>query len=1179
MKDWNPRANQILVEALQFPAGSERDDYIREACGDDSLLLEAVAGLLAAHFAAGDFMGSRAALESDVTCSESDVPRTRSAQRSVLESLRKQLPSLSRISLRTDNDEGNVAKLRSNELPRYSVDSKYQLHGEIARGGMGAILQGRDTDLGRELAVKVLLDSHRDEPEIIERFIEEAQIGGQLQHPGIVPVYELGKFDDHRPFFTMKLIKGTTLAALLAGRKSPADDQARLLGIFDQVCQTMAYAHSRGVIHRDLKPANIMVGKFGEVQVMDWGLAKVLDQGGVADERKARDKHAEESIIRTQRSDGLQSSDRPGSHTRAGSVMGTPAYMSSEQARGEVDRLDERADVFGLGAILCEILTDKPPYVKSDDADVIELAIKANVDRCFVRLDESGADRELIRIAKNALAPDATDRWRTADDLAQAMTNHLRGVQERLRNSELARAKSQIRRKWSAAIAGLSLLFAIAAAAAATFFQHQQQVQARLASENRRLADDEAGARAIAERLAASEARAKEEMRKLLYASDMALALQRFEAGNLAGVLSLLDRHRPRAGSEDLRGFEWYHIWNLCEPAILAPTLQHREDVREIAFSSSGTQLLTISGEERVTVWHLDTLEKREYAYPDHVARLPETGNKVAFLGQNGRFIVINVETGNEEIILLPAARRKTLAIPARLDRIAYVTDKDIVRVRDLESGEERSVKLHREQPVVKTLKYSADGTLLACVGSRRVRIIRFDDLSEVAIFEAANNARPVFSRSGQLLLAGTNTHQLLFDLQSTEVLWSKDLGRMSGDAPLAFAHDEKSVSFLTRTQLCSLFLDGKVRFTVPAEPMSTPCFVLSPDGKALVKSDPQNRISFWDATTGRRIATITGHTSSVQCLQISPDGTLLASGGYDGVVKLWRLPARDEPQHVPTFEVVGKVSFSADGKLLAKRKQLWETRQWKLVREYEAEALEFAPVGKTLPVWQRSNKQIELNDLETGRVLTSLPFNDGFLWDTAFSGDGLVFLLAGQRGSKCWDVSRQQELKLPENMRDGFSRSAAVSASGRYIALGRADSLQLWDRHSNRSQALSIHNRDHVSIAFSPDESLLASLSSELKVALWDVASCSMIAKLDTGDASMLAFSPDGETLAVACSLGVQLWDVRTHRMRVELPTSSVASSIAFSPDGKTLVAGLKNSSIRIWRAASPDEVEAAGW
>src|SRR5215471_4975278 len=144
---------------------------------------------------------------------------------------------------------------------------------------MGTVLLSRDPELGRDLALKVMRADYTGRPAVMQRFREEAQVGGQLQHPGVVPVYELGCADDGRPYFTMKLVKGVTLAQLLKERSSPAQDRPRFLKVFEQVCQTVAYAHAKGVIHRDLKPANVMVGAFGEVQVMDWGLAKVLNAG------------------------------------------------------------------------------------------------------------------------------------------------------------------------------------------------------------------------------------------------------------------------------------------------------------------------------------------------------------------------------------------------------------------------------------------------------------------------------------------------------------------------------------------------------------------------------------------------------------------------------------------------------------------------------------------------------------------------------------------------------------------------------------------------------------------------------------------------------------------------------------------------------------------------------------
>jgi tRNA A-37 threonylcarbamoyl transferase component Bud32 len=183
---------------------------------------------------------------------------------------------------------------------RSSVEGRYQIAGEIARGGMGVVLKGYDVDLAREVAVKVLREEHAERPDIVRRFVEEAQIGGQLQHPGIAPVYEIGVDGARRPYFAMKLIRGRTLAALLESRDGASKDPATFIPTFSSVCQTVAYAHARGVIHRDLKPSNVMVGPFGEVLVMDWGMGKVLSRGGVEDDRRTRP-HSEVPPVRTVR--------------------------------------------------------------------------------------------------------------------------------------------------------------------------------------------------------------------------------------------------------------------------------------------------------------------------------------------------------------------------------------------------------------------------------------------------------------------------------------------------------------------------------------------------------------------------------------------------------------------------------------------------------------------------------------------------------------------------------------------------------------------------------------------------------------------------------------------------------------------------------------------------------------
>jgi serine/threonine-protein kinase len=361
---------------------------------------------------------------------------------------------------------------------------RYELLEEIGRGGMGTVLRGHDPDLGRDLAVKLLLPNHQHDPAMVSRFTDEAQIGGQLQHPGIVPVYEVGRAADQRPYFTMKLIRGRTLAELLSARSEPRQDLPRFVHVFEQVCQTMAYAHSRGVIHRDLKPSNVMVGAFGEVQVMDWGLAKVLERPCGFDSpawcKNARPlgldtvlDHESEApprlthqapgngprSVRTVRSAGLGPVSEPGH------VLGTPAYMPPEQASGEVDRLDERSDVFGLGAMLCEILTGKPPYGGADDVHALQKAMRGDLIDAFVRLDACGAHPDLIRLARSSLAATPADRPSDASVLATELAAHRESVEARLRQVELAQAEARTRAEESrkrlrvkAALAGSVLL-------------------------------------------------------------------------------------------------------------------------------------------------------------------------------------------------------------------------------------------------------------------------------------------------------------------------------------------------------------------------------------------------------------------------------------------------------------------------------------------------------------------------------------------------------------------------------------------------------------------------------------------------------------------------------------------------------------------------------------------------
>jgi serine/threonine-protein kinase len=547
--------------------------------------------------------------------SSRDLPETGNTATSVLDSIAATIGSVPRVLLRDTGPGEEPGPIVRPHAPDAAAEAaiRYRVDGEIARGGMGSILKGRDPDLGRDVALKVLRDDYRNDAVMVRRFVEEAQIGGQLQHPGIVPIYELGTFADRRPFFSMKLVKGHTLAALLTertkeermkdeggrmkedrgrmkdeggrmkedrermkdeggtmngGRTAAHDsgssfilhpsslfadrpsslfsDLPRFLSIFEAVAQTMAYAHARGVIHRDLKPSNVMVGSFGEVQVMDWGLAKVLPRGGVADDEKAVQPERDETVIATARS----GSDVPGL-SRPGSAMGTPAYMAPEQARGEGDRVDERADVFALGSILCEVLTGDAAFLGRSSAEILRTAALGDTAGALARLDACGADSELITLAKDCLAREAEDRPRHAGALAARMTAYLAGVQDRLRAAEVAHAAESARaleaigraraerraRRFQVGLAASLLVLTTAGGLGFTYLLHQRQQQSA------RFAQILAEATALRDK-------ARREAGGPAAWRDALAALERAEVQNVGGQAAAL-RDEIHAGLDD----------------------------------------------------------------------------------------------------------------------------------------------------------------------------------------------------------------------------------------------------------------------------------------------------------------------------------------------------------------------------------------------------------------------------------------------------------------------------------------------------------------------------------------------------------------------------------------------------------------------------------------------------
>ena len=431
-----------------------------------------------------------------------------------------------------------IEQLKSHRPPK----SRYVFEGKVAKGGMGVIYEVYDQDVRRHLAMKVILNrgdagksGHTPavDSKSLGRFLEEAQVTGQLDHPGIVPVHELGVDDNDQVYFTMKLVDGEDLRAVFDRVHRPADsgwNLTRALSLMLRVCEAMAYAHSKGVIHRDLKPSNIMVGRYGEVYVMDWGLARVQGQRDQKDLRIQPMPVTSSTAVESHRKDASETPSDSPLITMDGDVVGTPAYMSPEQARGELNRIGPQTDVYAMGAMLYHLLTGYMPYVKPDIVSSQYAVWRWVQEGAPNPLERAApeAPAELVAICEKAMRRSPADRYANMEELAIDLRAFLENrVVAAYESGAIAELKKWVKRNKGIAATAAAAIVVLALVSWWSYSSIRSERNAALASEKfakRNEAEALAERRRADENASLADARAREaetERRRVFRLADI----------------------------------------------------------------------------------------------------------------------------------------------------------------------------------------------------------------------------------------------------------------------------------------------------------------------------------------------------------------------------------------------------------------------------------------------------------------------------------------------------------------------------------------------------------------------------------------------------------------------------------------------------------------------------------
>jgi WD40 repeat protein/tRNA A-37 threonylcarbamoyl transferase component Bud32 len=1045
----------------------------------------------------------------------------------------------------------------------------YELLEEIARGGMGVVYKARQKSLQRVVALKMILAAHLASPAEVQRFRAEAEAVASLDHPHIVPIYEVGECDGQY-YFTMKLIEGGNLARqLAAGVHSPHAAAA----LTATVARAVHYAHQRGILHRDLKPANILLDSGGEPHVTDFGLARRLDGSARL--------------------------------TQPNAIVGTPAYMAPEQASGGGQQLTTAADVYALGAILYELLTGRPPFQAATPLDtVLQLLSDEPVP---VRRLQPAVPRDLETVCHKCLEKDPTKRYASAEALAEDLRRFGQGEPVTARPvGVLGRSVRWARRH--PAVAGLLVLVVAVAAMGlgGILWAYGQAVR------QRDLARGES-ARADAK---AEEARQREaQARQQEYVAQIGRADAQLQAGDHAGAHQVL-----HSAAVDLRGWEYAYLRRRTEGTPL--TLRgHTNWVNSVAYSPDGTRLASASMDGTINIWDARTgaelLTLRGHtpqpatsvSYSPDGTRLASASVDTSQLGKLGEVKVWDANSGTELLSLRDAGGCVSYSPDGR--RLASAANDDTIKVRDARSGAELLCLRGHTAPVLsvcyspdgsrlasasedKTVKiwdaksgaklawlrdhtdkvtavcYSPDGSRLASA-SHDGTVKVWDARTGAAVAILRGHAWPIlsavrYSPDGTRLASASwgGTVKVYDSRSGLEVATLRGPG--GAVTSLSFSPDGTRLASASADRTIQLW-DGRSGAEVGTRgghtgPVTSVCY--SPDGLRLASASHDKTIMVWDTRTGTEVATLRGHTQEVHAVVYSPDGTRLASASLDGTVKLWDTQSR---RCLHTFEGhthwVLSVCFSPDGTRLASAG---------------------GELGKS--------GEVKIWDARSGAAVPTLGGHTNIVFSVCYSPDGTRLASAARDNTiKLWDATSGAELAT---LRGHTSPVTWVSYSpdGSRLASASFDAtVKLWDVQS-RDEVATLHGHGNwvTAVRFSPDGRRLASLTQDGAVKFWDSHSGAELLSLRgsintwTYPVSPLCFSPDGSRLASASwdrdreRAEVKVWDARLDADVTTLRGHAAwVASVDYSADGTRLVSRDMEGRTVVWDAANgrrlPDE------